>query len=365
MSLPFIDLKSQYHQLKSDIDQRIQRVLDHGQYILGPEVLECEQALAKFTGSEYCITVASGTDALYMALLSVGVKPGDEVIVPAFSFFATAEVVALLNATPVFVDVQKNSFNMDPEKLEEAISEKTKVIMPVSLYGQVADMDEINSIAKKHNLIVIEDAAQSFGATYKGKRSCNLSDFGATSFFPAKPLGCYGDGGAIFTNSKESYEQLISIRNHGQEGRYHHVRLGINGRLDTLQCAVLLSKLSVYQEEIEKRQMAASYYTEKFQVMEGVQVPQLSDNRDSVWAQYTLRVKDRESFQKKMMELGVPTAVHYPSVLSEQPALDGLSKVYNVEVAKKAAHEVVSLPMHPYLTPDVQDQVISAVEKCI
>ena len=365
MSLAFIDLKTQYKQLKEDIDQRIHKVLDHGQYILGPEVAECEQALAKFTGSEYCVTVASGTEALYMSLLSLDIQPGDEVIVPTFSFFATAEVVALLNAIPVFVDIQENSFNMDPQKIEEAITEKTKVIMPVSLYGQVADMTEINAIAKKHNLIVIEDAAQSFGASYMGKRSCNLSDFGATSFFPAKPLGCYGDGGAIFTNDKGRYEQLVSIRNHGQEGRYHHVRLGVNGRLDSIQCAVILSKLSVYQSEIDARKQAAQYYNENFKNIEGLSIPQLSERRDSVWAQYTLRLKGRDSFQKKMMELGVPTAVHYPSVLSDQPALQGRCKVSSSSVAQQAAQEVVSLPMHPYLNSDVQDQVIAAVKQCL
>lgn len=365
MSLPFIDLKTQYQQLKQDIDARIQKVLNHGQYILGPEVAECEEALAQFTGTKYCVTCASGTDALYMALLAIDIKPGDEVIVPALSFFATAEVVALLNATPVFVDVQPDTFNMDPTKIEAAITTKTKAIMPVSLYGQVADMNEINTIAKKHNLTVIEDAAQSFGATYNNQRSCSLSEFGATSFFPAKPLGCYGDGGAIFTNSKERYDQLISIRNHGQEGRYHHVRLGINGRLDTIQCAVLISKLSVYRSEIEARQKAAKYYSSRLRELGSVEAPHLADNRDSVWAQYTLRVKNREAFQKKMTELGVPTAVHYPSVLSAQPALNGKCRVSSDLVAQQAAKEVVSLPMHPYLSEDVQDQIIAAVQKSL
>ncbi|MCB0367299.1 MAG: DegT/DnrJ/EryC1/StrS family aminotransferase [Bdellovibrionaceae bacterium] len=362
--MPFIDLKTPYNALKSQIDGRIQAVLDHGQYIMGPEVAECEKDLATFVGSKHAITCASGTDAALMALMALGIGPGDEVITTAFSFIATIETVVLVGATPVLVDIEPETFNIDVNKIEGAITSKTKAIMPVSLYGQPADMDEINALAKAKGLVVIEDAAQSFGAPYKIKRSCALSDFGATSFFPAKPLGCYGDGGAVFTDNDEWAQTLISIRNHGQTERYFHPMVGINGRLDTLQCAILIEKLKRYGWEIEQRERVAKSYTEAFKDMD-VKTPVIRSDRQSVWAQYTLRVANRPEFQKRMTELGVPTAVHYPTTMGEQPAYQKLSVIHDISHATQAAKEVVSLPMYPDMSSEIQQQVVEAVSKSL
>ncbi|MGH8772818.1 MAG: DegT/DnrJ/EryC1/StrS family aminotransferase, partial [Burkholderiales bacterium] len=310
--MEFVDLKTQYRQLKNVIDERIKRVLDHGQFILGPEVAELEGKLARYTGAKHCVTVASGTDALLISLMALGIKPGDEVITTPFSFIATVEVIALLGAKPVFADIQEDSFNIDPAKIEAAITPKTRAIMPVSLYGQPADMDEINAIAKKHKLPVIEDAAQSFGATYKGKKSCNLSAIGCTSFFPSKPLGCYGDGGAVFTNDDALAQAMREIRVHGQEKRYVHSRVGIGGRMDTLQCAVVLAKLERFDWEIEQRQKVAARYSVLFgELEETIGLPRVKPDRTSVWAQYTLLVPDRGALQEKLQQQGIPTAVHY------------------------------------------------------
>lgn len=362
--IPFIDLKTQYRSLKPQIDERIAKVLEHGQFILGPEVKECEEQLAKFTGAKHAITCSNGSDALQMALMALGIGPGDEVITTSFSFVATAEMIAICGAKPVMVDIDPDTFNIDVNKIEAAITPQTKAIMPVSLYGQPADFDEINAIAKKYNLTVIEDAAQSFGALYKGKRSCNLSTLACTSFFPAKPLGCYGDGGAIFTDSDEIAKTLISIRMHGMgEHRYLHPRLGINGRLDTIQAAVLLAKLERYPWEIEQRQIVANRYNEAFAELraKGIITPVVRSDRQSVWAQYTLRVPDRDSFQKHLQSKGIPTAVHYPKTMGDQPAYVELAKVHDIPVARKAANEVVSLPMYPDMPESIQNQIIEAV----
>ncbi len=362
--MQFIDLKPQYKALKTEIDERIQRVLEHGQFILGPEVRECEENLKKFIGSKHAITCSNGTIALQMALMAYGIGPGDEVITTAFSFIATAEVLVLVGATPVFVDVNPETYNIDVKQIESAITAKTKAIMPVSLYGQPADMDEINAIAKRRGLIVIEDAAQSFGAPYKNHRSCNLSDIGCTSFFPAKPLGCFGDGGAIFTNDDALAEKLVSIRMHGMGShRYQHSRVGLNGRLDSLQCSVLSAKLSRYPWELERRNTIAAKYTQAFTELSsyGVRTPTIAADRGSVWAQYTLWVPDRAKFQSKLQEKGVPTAVHYPMTMADQPAYQNVSRAHDIRHARAAAEHVVSLPMYPDMTPDVQSQIIEAV----
>lgn len=365
-NVPFLDLKPQYKALEKQINDRIQTVLNHGQFILGPEVEECEKALAAYIGSKYCLTAASGTDALMMALMALGIGPGTEVITTPFSFFATAEVISLVGAEPVFVDIDPVTFNIDPSKIEAAITKKTKAIMPVSLYGQPADFDEINAIGAKHGLIVIEDAAQSFGAPYKGKKSCNLSAIGATSFFPAKPLGCYGDGGAVFTNDEALHKKMSSIRVHGQEGRYHHTMMGINGRLDTIQCAILIEKLKRYDWEIARRNEIASRYAESLMSLGSrCVVPEVKGDRGSVWAQYTVRVDDRNAFATKLKEKGVPSSVHYPSPLHHQPVYSHLRDKFHCPEAEKAARHVISLPMFPDMTNEQVDQVIAAVKESV
>ena len=359
--MDFIDLKSQYQRLKSQIDANIQRVLDHGQYILGPEVVELEQKLCAYTGAKHCITVANGTDALQISQMAFGIGPGDEVITPGFTYIATAETVALLGAKPVYVDIDPRTYNLDPALLEAAITPRTKAIIPVSLYGQCADMDAINAIADKYGIPVIEDAAQSFGASYKGRKSCNLSTVGCTSFFPSKPLGCYGDGGAIFTNDDEIAIILRQIARHGQTKRYYHVRVGVNSRLDTLQAAILLSKLEIFADEVEKRQQLAAWYTQHLAAA-NIDTPFIEEHNISAWAQYTICVKNREVAQQKLQEQGVPTAVHYPIPLNKQPAVAD-SKA-ELPVGDEVAEEVMSLPMHPYLTEQEQKRVIESLSSC-
>lgn len=352
--IQFIDLKTQYQQLKTEINEAIQRVLDHGQYILGPEVVELEEQLASYTGSKYCITCANGTDALQIAQMALGIGSGDEVITPGFTYIATAETVALLGAKPVYVDINPRTYNLDPALIEAAITPRTKAIIPVSLYGQCADFDAINIIAAKHGIPVIEDAAQSFGATYKGRKSCNLSTISCTSFFPSKPLGCYGDGGAIFTNDEELAKIIRQIARHGQDRRYHHVRLGVNSRLDTLQAAILLSKIKILDQEITARQKVAQRYAES------LPGPYIESHNISAWAQYTIQVQDREIVQKTLNEIGIPTAVHYPIPLNQQPAVADFNT--NLPVGDAAAKLVLSLPMHPYLDSTSQNQIIQAIQ---
>lgn len=365
-SVPFLDLKPQYKALEKKINERIQTVLNHGQFILGPEVAECEKALASYIGAKHCLTAASGTDGLLMALMALGIGAGDEVITTPFSFFATAEVISLLGAQPVFVDIEPTAFNINPTLIEKAITPKTKAIMPVSLYGQPADYDEINAIAAKHKLTVIEDAAQSFGAPYKGKKSCNLTYVSSTSFFPAKPLGCYGDGGAVFTNDEALHKKMEQIRVHGQSSRYHHTTMGINGRLDTLQCAILIEKLTRYDWEIGRRNAIAARYAESLMSLGAkCTIPQVKSDRGSVWAQYTLRIQDRDTFAARMKEHGVPTSVHYPSPLHHQPVYAAIRDRFNCPEADKAAREVISIPMYPDLTDDQVTHVINAVKASV
>lgn len=357
--MEFTDLKSQYQRLKTEIDAGIQRVLDHGQYILGPEVAELEEKLAAYTGSKHCISVANGTDALQIAQMALGIGPGDEVITPGFTYIATAETVALLQAKPVYVDIDPRTYNLDPALLEAAITPRTKAIIPVSLYGQCADFDAINAIAAKHGIPVIEDAAQSFGASYKGRKSCNLSTIACTSFFPSKPLGCYGDGGAIFTNDDELAKVMRQIARHGQDRRYHHIRVGVNSRLDTIQAAVLLPKLAVLDHEIQQRQQIAANYTRLLNA-EGVNTtPVIEPHNISAWAQYTIQVEHREMLQVKLKSLGIPTAVHYPIPLNKQPAVE--DSAFWLPIGDNAAQRVLSLPMSASLNPSDQSCIAMAL----
>ncbi|MEX5892568.1 MULTISPECIES: DegT/DnrJ/EryC1/StrS family aminotransferase [Providencia] len=358
--MQFIDLITQQARIKDKINKGIQNVLTHGQYILGPEVNELEEKLAIYTGSKYCISVANGTDALQIALMAFNIKPGDEVITPGFTYIATAETVALLGAKPVYVDINPKTYNLDPTKLEAAITPRTKAIIPVSLYGQCADFDTINAIAAKYKIPVIEDAAQSFGASYKGKKSCNLSTIACTSFFPSKPLGCYGDGGAIFTNDDQLALIMRQIARHGQDKRYHHIRVGINSRLDTLQAAILLSKLEIFTEEIELRNKVAQMYTLLLNDIGIITTPYIEEHNISAWAQYTIRVKDRNLIQEKLKSLGIPTAVHYPTPLNKQPAVADQNVL--LPIGDEIAKEVMSLPMHPYMTEENIKKVVSSLK---
>ncbi len=366
MSLPFIDLKAQYAALKTTIDARIQRVLDHGQYIMGPEVQELETALAAYAGTRHCITVASGTEALLIALMTLDLQPGDEVITTPFTFAATAETIVLLGGVPVFVDIEPDSCNLDAALIEAAITPRTKAIMPVSLYGQVCDMDAINAIAARHgNLPVIEDAAQSFGATYKGRKSCGLSTWGATSFFPSKPLGCYGDGGALFTDDDALAQAAREIRVHGQSQRYTHTRVGVGGRMDTLQCAVVLGKLERFDWEIARRLAIGERYQQLIGELP-LQRLAVREDRDCVWAQFTVQVDEREAVVQALKQAGIPTAIHYPKPLHRQPAYEQRCRIATpLTHAEAAARRVMSLPMSADLTEAQQDEVVAALRAAL
>jgi UDP-2-acetamido-2-deoxy-ribo-hexuluronate aminotransferase len=345
--IEFTDLRTQYLQLKDEINERIQRVLDHGQYIMGPEVEELESRLCALTGAAHCITVASGTEALLIALMAIGIRPGDEVITTPFSFVATAEVIVLLGAKPVFVDIEPDTCNISAAGIAKAVTSRTRAIIPVSLYGQPADMDQINAVAAEYGLVVIEDGAQSMGASYKGRSSCNLSTIGCTSFFPSKPLGCYGDGGAIFTSDPRLAAAMREIRVHGQSRRYVHTRVGVGGRMDTLQCAVVLAKLPRFEWELEQRRRLA----ERYAVILGdrVETVRVRPGRSSAFAQYTVMVDDRDRVRKYLTDLGIPVAVHYPVPIPQQPAYAAVSLDAHCPVASRAAERVLSLPMSPYL----------------
>ena len=361
MKIPFIDLQAQYQAYKPEIDEAIHNVLSCSQYIMGPQVKKLEDELAAYTGTKHAIACSSGTDALLIALMAIDIKPGDEVITTPFTFIATAEVVSLLGAIPVFVDVASDTLNIDASKIEEKITAKTKAIIPVSLYGQVADMDEINAIAAKYNLIVIEDGSQSFGATYKGKKSCNLSDFGCTSFFPSKPLGCYGDGGALFTNDDIMAEKSKMILAHGSRVRYHHEVVGINGRLDAIQAAILNVKLKYFPEEVQKREEIGALYLELLKD-KGLLLPVIKNNRTSVFAQFTVRSEQREEVIKKLNSNGVPTAIHYPKPLHLQQCYNSLGyKNGDFPIAEKASKEVFSLPMSPFITFKQQQFIVEKI----
>ncbi len=365
MTIPFIDLKSQYQALKTSVDARIHKVLDHGQYIMGPEVKELEERLEAYTGARHCITVASGTEALLISLMALGIKPGDEIITTPFTFIATAEVIVLLGAVPVFVDIELDTCNINASLIEAAITPKTKAIMPVSLYGQPADMDAINAIAVRHgNIPVIEDAAQSFGAEYKGRKSCNLSSIGCTSFFPSKPLGCYGDGGAIFTNDDALAQAMREIRVHGQSKRYVHTRVGVGGRMDTIQCAVVLAKLERFDWEIEQRLVIGQRYNEWIDSA-GLKRVQQRPDRTSVFAQYTILLDQREDVQKHFSDLGIPTTVHYPIPLNEQPAYKHLCCPDCTPVAQAVSKRVLSLPMGSDLSTFDQQSIMESLKSAV
>jgi UDP-2-acetamido-2-deoxy-ribo-hexuluronate aminotransferase len=358
--IPFIDLAAQQDRLRPQIEAGIARVLAHGQYILGPEVAELEEKLAAYTGAAYCISCANGTDALQIALMALGVGPDDEVITPGFTYIATAEAAAVLGAKVIYVDIDPVSYNLDSAKLEAVITSRTKAIMPVSLYGQCADYDAINTIAARYGIPVIEDAAQSFGASYKGLKSCNLTTIACTSFFPSKPLGCYGDGGAIFTSDPELARVMRQIARHGQERRYYHARIGMNSRLDTLQAAILLPKLAILDEEIAARQRTAdAYYDGLYST--AMTMPKVAQHNTSAWAQYTVRVPNREAVQNALKIAGVPTTVYYPLPLNRQPAV--ADATVHLPCSDLAAEEVLSLPMHPYMTAEHMSQIMAALQK--
>jgi len=359
--IEFVDLKVQYAALKKSMDARIQKVLDHTQFILGPEVGELERQLAAYTGARHCVTCASGTEALLIALMALDVKPGDEIITTPFTFVATAEMIVLLGAKPVFVDVEPDTCNIDASKIAAALTPRTRAIMPVSLYGQPADMDEINALAARHGVAVIEDAAQSLGAVYKGRKSCNLSTIGCTSFFPSKPLGCYGDGGALFTNDDALAGAMKEIRTHGQSGRYHHTRIGLGGRMDTLQCAVLLAKLERFEWEIARRiEVGRRYDALLAERAPDLKLVQVRPDRTSVYAQYTVITPHRERLQTGLKARGVPTAVHYPTPLHRQPAYTAYA-TGALPASERLSEQVMSLPMYADLGAETQDLIAAAV----
>jgi UDP-2-acetamido-2-deoxy-ribo-hexuluronate aminotransferase len=368
--MQFIDLKAQQDRIKDKIDANIQKVLAHGKYIMGPEVKELEDKLTEYVGTKYAIGVASGTDALLMPLMAYEVGPGDAIFTVSFTFIATAEVVQLLGSTPVFIEIDKDTFNMDPLHLEKEIirvkSEgklKPKGIIPVDLFGQPADYDEINAIAKKYGLFVIEDAAQGFGGVYKGRRACSLAHVAGTSFFPAKPLGAYGDGGMCFTDDKDMIDKLESIRVHGKgTDKYDNIRIGINGRLDTLMAAILLPKAEIFEEEVQLRQIVAKRYSEKLSGV--VKTPLVRDKNLSSWAQYSILHPQRDRILDGLKNEGIPTAIYYPKPLHMQEAFAHLGyKKGDLPVSEKIASEVFSIPMHPYLKETEQDKVIAAIKK--
>lgn len=362
--MQFIDLKKQYQYIKEDVLKEINEVLDSGQYILGKKVNELEDVLKNYIGVNSCVAVADGTKALLIALMALDIGSGDEVIIPSFTFIATGSMAALLGAKPVFVDIDPKTYNIDPELIEKAITSKTKAIIPVGLFGQCANIDAVNKIAEKYNLSVIEDAAQSFGATSNGRRSGSMTKIACTSFFPSKPLGCYGDGGACFTNDAQLDEKIRWIRVHGQDARYHHKVLGLNGRIDTIQAGVLLVKMRIFDKEVSLREKIGARYTELLKGTDCV-TPYIAPGNNHVYAQYSLLVKNRESFIEKLQAKGVPTAVHYPIPLHLQLALkqyyDGQPLPHSEQVAKS----IVSIPMHPYLDEETQDFIVEVIKQSL
>ena len=363
MQIDFANLKIQHNLYKEEIEEAILKVARDCNFIMGSQIDELERNLEKFTGSKYAISCSSGTDALLLAMMALDIQPDDEIITTPFTFFATAETIAFLKAKPVFVDIDEKTYNIDPKKIEEKISSKTKAIIPVSLYGQPCDMDEINQIAKKYNLKVIVDGAQSFGSTYKGISDSNLGDISCTSFFPAKPLGCYGDGGALFTNDEKLADKIKSLRLHGQSIRYHHQYIGMGGRLDTIQAAVLNVKLKYYPKDLKLRQDVASKYTKALNA-KNIETPFVKSDRTSAWAQYSIRVKNRDELQTKLQNLGIPTAVHYPMPLHVQECFKYLNlKEGDFPISEKVSKEIMSLPMNPYVTDEEIEFIVGSLAK--
>ncbi len=364
MEIDFANLQLQYQKYKDKIDNNLQKILNKSNYILGEEVTILEKELENFTGAKYAITCSSGTDALLLALMAIDIQPGDEVITSPFTWISTGEMIALLKAKPVFVDIESSTYNIDANLIEKAITKKTKAIMPVSLYGQPADMDVIQSIADNYNLKIIIDGAQSFGSTYNNKTDSNLGDISITSFYPSKPLGCYGDGGAVFTNNNDYAKKLKMLRVHGQTERNHHKYIGIGGRMDTIQAAILLAKLEYFSQEIKDRQKIAEYYTASLSDI--LQTPTVKKNKTSVWAQYTVRVKDRDKIQNKLKKKGIPTTVFYPIPLHLQECFKYLNyKKDDFIISEKVSNEVISLPMNPFLTRDQINFITSSIKEYI
>lgn len=369
--IPFADLKSQYESYKTEIDKAVLDVMASSMYIMGPEVEKLEKNLASYVGARHALSVSSGTDALLLALMAYGIKEGDEVITTPFTFIATAEVIALVGAKPVFADIDEKTYNLDIEKVKPLINEKTKAIIPVSLYGLPADMDKFYELTKNTNIKLIEDACQSFGATDNGKYSCNYNSLGCTSFFPSKPLGCYGDGGAVFTNDDKEAEILSNLRNHGQVARYKHKYIGINGRLDAMQAAILNVKLAHFKEEIARRIEIGNNYTKKIkEAYKGdaadIITPFIPDGKVSVYAQYSVRVKNREEVTKKLNEAGIPTAIHYPIPLHMQECYAGCGfKDGDLPISEKVSKEIMSLPMSAFLKDDDQDFIVETLCKTV
>jgi UDP-2-acetamido-2-deoxy-ribo-hexuluronate aminotransferase len=359
--MEFIDLKQQYRRYKDAISERMQRVLEHGHFIMGPEIAELEQTLARYLGVKHCMTVASGTDSLEIALRALQIGPGDEVITVPFTWISTAEAIGLVGAKPVFVDIEPGSFNIDIDQLEAAITPRTKALLPVSLFGQMPDYDRINAVAARHRLPVIEDGAQSFGATQRGRRSCGVTTIGSTSFFPAKPLGCYGDGGALFTDDDDLADRMRAIRTHGGQKRHHHPFLGMNGRFDTLQAAVILAKWPHFEWEVEQRGRIGARYSSLLK--EVCSVPEVDPGNSHVYAQYTVRIADRDAVAEKLKARGIPTAVYYPKCLHEQPVFGALGyRLGDFPESERASREVLSLPMHPFLSDLDQDAIVAAIK---
>jgi UDP-2-acetamido-2-deoxy-ribo-hexuluronate aminotransferase len=362
--MQFIDLKTQYETYQSEIDARMSAVMEHGRFIMGPEIAESETALAEYAGSKHCITVSSGTHSLEIALRALGIGPDDEVITAPFTWISSSEVMLLVGAKPVFVDIDPVTFNINVDQLESAITPNTKAILPICLFGQMPDFERINAIAEKHGLAVIEDAAQSFGATRNGKRSCGVTQIASTSFFPAKPLGCYGDGGALFTDDDEIATAMRAIRTHGGTKRHHHTLVGTNGRFDTLQAAVILAKLPHFQNEVERRSSIGARYSDLLRDV--CRVPEVAEGNTHVYAQYTIRVPNRDDVSATLKEAGIPNAIYYPKCLHEQPVFSHLGYEYgDFPESEAASKEVLSLPMHPFLSESDQDTIVAAVKNAV
>ncbi len=362
--MQFIDLETQYRTYQHDIDTRMRAVLDHGRFIMGPEVKECERQLAEYCGAKHCVSVSSGTASLEIALRALGIGPGDEVITVPFTWISSSEVIKLVGATPVFVDIDRDSFCINVDHLRAAVTPKTKAILPVCLFGQMPDMEAINAIGRENGIAVLEDAAQSFGATQNGVKSCNVSTIGSTSFFPAKPLGCFGDGGALFTSDDEIADAMRAIRTHGGVRRHHHTLVGTNGRFDTLQAAVILAKLPHFESEVEARGRLGARYSDL--LSDVCDVPSVSPGNTHVYAQYTIRVPNRDEISDKLKKQGIPTAVYYPKCLHEQPVFADLGySMGDFPESERASREVLSLPMHPFLSEHDQDLIVAAVKSCV
>ncbi|MBX3423870.1 MAG: DegT/DnrJ/EryC1/StrS family aminotransferase [Pirellulaceae bacterium] len=362
--MQFIDLQTQYQRYQTEIDARMKAVLEHGKFIMGPEIADMEQSLAKYVGVPHCISVSSGTHSLEIALRALDIGPGDEVITVPFTWISSAEVIMLVGAKPVFVDIEPNYFNIDVARLEQAITARTKAIIPVSLFGQMPDYQAINAIAQRHGIVVIEDGAQSFGASQHGRKSCGVTKISSTSFFPAKPLGCFGDGGALFTDDAALADKMRAIRTHGGLQRHNHPYVGTNGRMDTLQAAVILAKLPHFDWEVAQREQIGARYTQLLRNACGV--PEVMPGNTHVYAQYTIRTSNRDAVGNQLKEAGIPTAVYYPKCMHEQPVFAPLGyKLGDFPVSEKASREVISLPMHPFLTAEQQDRIVAEVTQAV